>query len=202
MHVRISLLTGASDIDGGIEFLRDQVVPQLQQQKGFRGLSASGDRSAGKVNVLTMWDSEADLDASESTADKARGDAVKVFGGQATVERYEQMVWEVGSTPPGPGAKLHIRRVSMDPGLVDDNVQYFRNEVLPQMQATPGFLAARFLVDRRTGRGSSGTLWADEDARREAVARSDSRRGAAQARGIEFGEDSLFDMLFATAMRP
>jgi hypothetical protein len=37
MHVRISTVTGESDIDGGLGFLRDQGVPQLQQQKGFRG---------------------------------------------------------------------------------------------------------------------------------------------------------------------
>lgn len=110
MHVRISTVTGASDIDGGLAFLRDQVVPQLKQQNGFRGISAAGDRSAGVVTMLTVWDSEADLDASESTADKARSDAVRLMGGEVSVERYEQSLWETGDTPPGPGAKLHTSR--------------------------------------------------------------------------------------------
>jgi len=202
MHVRISLLTGATGIEEGIDFLRDQVVPQLQQQNGFRGLSASGDRASGRVNVLTMWDTEADLDASESMAEKARADATKVIGGQASVERYEQLLWEMGSVVPGPGARLHIRRVSMDPSRVDDNLDYFRREVLPQMRATPGFLSARMLMDRRTGRGSVGTLWADDESLRVSLMRANERRAEAERRGVEFGEDQTAELLYATPMRP
>ena len=198
MHVRISTITGASDIDGGIAFLRDQVVPQLQQQKGFRGLNASGDRAAGLVTVLTSWDSEADLDASESAADKARSDAVRVIGGEVSVDRYEQLVWERGDTPPGPGARLHIRQISMDPSRIDENVEFFRQAVLPEMKATPGFLGCRNLINRATGTGRVGTVWADEEALRGALANADQRRARAVDRGIEFGDDQVLEVLFAS----
>lgn len=198
MYVRISLLTGASGIDEGIDFLRDQVVPQLQQQKGFRGLTASGDRAACRINVLTTWETEADLDASESMAEKARADAAKLTGGQATVERYEQLAWEIGAIPPAPGAKLHIRRIRMDPGRVDENLEYFRRDVLPDIRSAPGFASLRVLMDRRTGAGSTGTMWVDDQSRKDSLARAAQRRPMAESRGVEFGEEQFADLFYAT----
>lgn len=202
MHVRLSMINGASDIDRGIEFLGSEVVPQLQQQKGFRGLNASGNRETHEVSILTMWDSPADLDASESMADKARTDAVKVIGGEVTVERYEQLVWELGTVPPAPGAKLHIRHIRMEPSKVDDNADYFRQDVLPQIKSTPGFLGVRLLMDRATGQGRVGTMWADDESRQGSLARAEQRRATAQSHGVEFGREQFLDVLFATPMKP
>jgi heme-degrading monooxygenase HmoA len=197
MYARITTVTGASDIDGGVAFLRDQVLPQMQQQKGFRGISAAGDRTTGVVTVLSVWDSEADLDASESMAEKARGDALRVLGGEVTVERYEQNVWEVGDTPPAPGAKLQIRHIKMDPSRIDENLEFFRQNVVADMKATPGFRGVRHLIDRSTGEGRVGSLWADEDSLAAAQAKAEQRRAIARDRGVEFGEDRVLEVLFA-----
>lgn len=199
MHVRITTVTDASNIDGGLAVLRDQVLPQMRQQHGFRGLSASGDRAAGVVAVLSVWDSEADLEASESAADKARGDAVRIMGGEVSVERYEQTVWAVGDTRPGPGAKLHIRHVKVDPARIEENLEFFRRTVVPEMRARPGFLAVRQLIDRSTGHGRAGSVWADEDSLSASLAQSGQRRALAKDRGVEFGEDRVLEVLF-TAM--
>ena len=43
MHARISTISGTTDIEAGVRFLGEKVVPELQQQRGFRGLTASGD---------------------------------------------------------------------------------------------------------------------------------------------------------------
>jgi quinol monooxygenase YgiN len=199
MHARITTVTGASNIDGGLAVLRDQVLPQMRQQTGFRGLSASGDRAAGVVTVLSVWDSEADLEASESAADKARGDAVRIMGGEVSVERYEQTVWTVGDTRPGPGAKLHIRHVKIDPARIEENLEFFRRTVVPEMKARPGFLAVRHLIDRSTGQARVGSVWADEDSLSASLAQSGQRRALAKDRGVEFGEDRVLEVLF-TAM--
>jgi len=199
MHVRITTLAGASDIDAGVALLRDQVLPQLQQQRGFRGLSAAGDRTAGVVTVLSMWDSQADLEASESVADKARADAAAVMGGELSVERYEQTVWTVGDTRPGPGARLHIRHVKVDPARIDENLEFFRQTVVPQMKARPGFLAVRHLIDRSTGEARVGSVWADQGSLSASLAQSEQRRAMATDRGVEFGDDQVLEVLF-TAM--
>ena len=195
MHVRITTVTGASDIDGGLAFLRDHVVPQMHQQQGFRSLSAAGDRAAGVVTVLSLWDSQADLEASESAADKARDGAARLMGGEVSVGRYEQTVWEVADTRPGPGAKLHIRHIKIDPERIDGNLEFFRQTVVPDMKARPGFLAVRHLIDRGTGEGRVGSVWADQDSLAASLAQSEQRRAKANDRGIEFGRDRVLEVL-------
>jgi heme-degrading monooxygenase HmoA len=197
MHARLTTVTGAAEIDKGVAYLRDSVLPQVQQQKGFRGLSASADRSTGLVLVLALWDSEADLDASESVADKARGESLKVLGGQARVDRFEQAIWEVGEVPPQPGAKLHVRPVKMDPSRVDANLAFFKEAVLPEIKGTQGFLSVRLLMNRMTGDGRVGTVWADAATLDGARAKSEARRSTAAGRGVEFGEDMVLELVLA-----
>jgi heme-degrading monooxygenase HmoA len=194
MHARLTTVTGATDIEGGVAYLRDSVLREVQQQKGFRGLTVSADRSTGLVVVLALWESEADLDASESVADKARGESLKVLGGQARVERFEQTVWEVGQVPPKPGSKLHIRPFKMDPSRVDDNLAFFKETVLPDIKATGGFMSVRQLLNRKTGEGRVGTVWADAESLEIAVAKSDQRRPKAVERGVEFGDDMVLEV--------
>jgi heme-degrading monooxygenase HmoA len=197
MYARITTVTGASDIDGGLAVLRDEAVPQMQQQKGFRGLSAAGDRAAGEVMVLSVWDTEAHLEASESAAQKARGEVARIMGGELSVERYEQTVWEVGKTQPGSGAKLHIRHVKVDPARIDENIEFFRQTVVPEMKARPGFVGLRHLIDRSTGEARVGSVWTDEDSISASLVQSEKRRALAKDRGIEFGEDRVLDLLLA-----
>jgi quinol monooxygenase YgiN len=197
MYARITTATGASSIDAALTVLADQAVPQLRQQKGFGGLSAAGDRAAGIVTVLSLWESRADLDASESVAAKARDDAAALVGGEVNVERYEQTVWAPAETPPGPGAKLHIRQIKVDPKRIDDNLEFFRATVVPAMKARPGFLGLRHLIDRDTGEGRVGSVWVDQDSLAASLAQSEARRAMARDRGIEFGNDRVLEVLFA-----
>jgi heme-degrading monooxygenase HmoA len=199
MHARITTVTGASDIGAGLTFLDDHVVPQLRQQNGFRGLSAAGDRAAGVVTVLSLWDSQTDLEASESAASKARDDLARLMGGNVSVERYEQTVCEASDTRPGPGAKLHIRHIKMDPERIDDNLEIFRQTVVPDMKARRGFLAVRRLIDRSSGEGRVGSVWEDQDSLAASLAQSEQRRAKAKELGIEFGEELVLEVLF-TAM--
>ena len=197
MHARLTTVTGATDIDAGVAYLRDSVLPEVQQQKGFRALTASADRSTGLVVVLALWDSEADLVASESVADKARGESLKVLGGEAQVDRFEQTVWEVGEVPPKAGSKLHIRPIKMDPTRVDENLAFFKETVLPEIKATGGFMSVRQLMNRETGEGRVGTVWADATSLEVARAKSEQRRSMAAQRGVEFGDDMVLELVLA-----
>lgn len=71
--------------------------------------------------------------------------------------------------------------------------------VVPEMKARPGFLAVRQLIDRSTGEGRAGSVWADEDSLSASLAQSEQRRALAKDRGVEFGEDRVLEVLF-TAM--
>jgi heme-degrading monooxygenase HmoA len=198
MYARITTVGGATNIDEGVMHLRGEVVEQLQAQKGFRGLTANCVRETGRVSVLTLWATRDDLDASESAVEKIRREVATAFGGRAeTVERYEQTVAETGPNPPTASSRLQIRRVRMDPVKVDDNVAFFQATVLPQIMAMPGCQGIRQLIDRESGEGAVGVLWADEAAMRAADAGVPARRAVAGSRGVEFGEVTEPELLFA-----
>jgi len=197
MHVRISTINGATDLDAGIRFLGEKVVPELQQQRGFRGITASADRAAGLVAVLSLWETEQDMTASESVASKVRHEALGVMGGDVTVETFEQVVADIGDPPPAVGCTLRVVRVKMDPARVDENIEFFRSEIVPRMKATPGFRGVRNMIDRASGSGAVGTLWDDEASMNAAEAAAEQRRHEASSRGVEFGEMSTRVLLFS-----
>ena len=197
MHVRISTINGATDLDAGIRFLGEKVVPELQQQRGFRGITASADRAAGLVAVLSLWETEQDMTASESVASKVRQEALGVMGGDVTVETFEQVVADIGDPPPAVGCTLRVVRVKMDPARVDENIEFFRSEIVPRMKATPGFRGVRNMIDRASGSGAVGTLWDDEASMNAAEAAAEQRRHEASSRGVEFGEMSTRVLLFS-----
>jgi len=54
-------------IDEWIAILRDSIVPAAKQQQGFRGFIVLADRSANKGIAYSMWETEADLKATEAS---------------------------------------------------------------------------------------------------------------------------------------
>lgn len=196
MFARAVTFSGATDIEAGLTHLQGSVVPALREQKGFRGVTASADRSRGVLGVLSLWDTEADRDASDATLAKSREEGQRVIGGQVSVEQFEELLVEA-VTPPTVGCWLLLRRVSMDPAEIEANLDFFRREVLPQLKASPGFCAVRNMIDRQTGAGVVGTVWADTAAMDAAAAAADARRQQAAQGRVTFGEQSRREIVFA-----
>jgi heme-degrading monooxygenase HmoA len=46
---------------------RTAIVPNLEHQPGFKGGYMSGDRHTGKGTVITLWETEADATAMDSS---------------------------------------------------------------------------------------------------------------------------------------
>ena len=195
MHTRVLTFTGAKDIDGGVDFLRQKVVPLLNDQKGYRGVSASADRSGGVLGILSLWETESDADASGNALADVRQEAVGIVGGELTVETFEQLVADV-TDPPGVGSALMVTRISMDPAKIDENLAFFKSDVLPRIKASAGFQAVRNMINRKTGDGLVGASWASEDAMKAAAAEAQSRRPEGIARGVNFGDVSYREILF------
>ncbi|GAC1316964.1 MAG: hypothetical protein NVSMB12_14310 [Acidimicrobiales bacterium] len=197
MYVRANTVTGAKDIDTGVSLVRDKVVPVLKEQKGYRGLTISADRDAGEVGILSLWDSLADLDASDSAIGKLRQEVVAAMGGSVTVTKMEQIVAEVGSEPPSEGCSLRIIEITMDPAIVDQQIAFFRENIVPELKATAGFRLVRLMVDRAAGKGMVGSVWADEASMRAADAAAEERRVAAKGRGVEISDPRYRKILFS-----
>ena len=196
MFTRVLTFRGAKNFDDGLRLVREDALPVLQKLKGYRGMSVSADRDGGVFGILSLWDTEADREASFEPLVALRQQALDLMGGELTVEGFEELVQEVAS-PPTVGSALMVTRISMDPSKIDENLGFFKSEILPRITATPGFLALRNMIDRKTGRGVVGSVWADKDAMKNAAAEAQTRRAEARARGVSFEEDSYREILFA-----
>ena len=195
MFSRVLTFRGAKNIDGGVGVVRD-TLPVLRGLKGYRGVTASADRDGGVFGILSLWETEADRDASLDALAGARQKGLDVLGGDLTVESFEELVVEMAS-PPTVGSALMVTRISMDPSKIDENVGFFKSSILPRITAAPGFLALRNMIDRKTGRGAVGTVWTDQAAMKSAAAEAQARRDEGRARGVKFEEDSYREILFA-----
>ena len=188
MHTRLITWTNATNIDGGIEYLQNAALPVVRQQKGYRGLSATVDRSKGRMHILSIWESEVDRDASDSALGKVRDEGTEIIGGEMKVEKLEELVSEVVK-PPVPGSALMVSPFSMDPATIEENLSFFKNEIVPQIKAAPGFCSLRNMVNRKTGEGYVGTVWVDRVALdKQAEGAAVARRQAASARDLLRGD--------------
>ena len=196
MHSRLLTFRGATNVDAGVEYLRNEVMPVLNSQRGYRGVSANADRAGAILTILSLWDTEADRAASDSALGKAREEALKLVGGSLTVENLEEVASAVSKAPVR-GCVLSVTRVSMDPASIDDNIAFFKEQVLPQMQAAPGFCALRNMVDRQSGRAVVGIVFEDRASLDAFLAVGEERRAPALARGIRFDEESTREILLS-----
>jgi hypothetical protein len=195
MFSRVITYRGAKNVDGGVGVVRES-LPLLRDLKGYRGVTASADRDGGVFGILSLWETEADRDASLDALAGARQQGLDVLGGDLTVENFEELVVEMAS-PPTVGSALMVTRISMDPSKIDENLGFFKSSILPRITAAPGFLALRNMIDRKTGNGAVGTVWADQGAMKSAAAEAQARRDEGRARGVNFEGDSYREILFA-----
>jgi heme-degrading monooxygenase HmoA len=93
MHVRLSRFAGLPPerIDDTIDEFREQQLPELEGQAGFKGVLVMLNRGTGQAAALTFWENEADLHASEKVASRAREAAVASAqpAREPIVDRYE-----------------------------------------------------------------------------------------------------------------
>ena len=121
MHARMTTLEGSTDrMDEGVRQVREHVLPQLQQQDGFRGFIALGNRESGKLIGISFWESEQAMQAAEEVGDRTRRDAAEATGDTiAGVERFEVALFEVPSAGPVSGVTDTVGGVT---GGVTDTV--------------------------------------------------------------------------------
>jgi len=59
MYARTTTIRGSSQaIDDATAYMRDEVMPAVQQMDGFVGLSFLADRDSGRCIVATAWQTE------------------------------------------------------------------------------------------------------------------------------------------------
>jgi len=93
MYARVTLAQlQPGKVDELLKFLREHVVPAAQAQQGFKGLLLLTDETTNKGTAIALWETEADLAASEAsdgyyTVQLARG--VHFFAAPPVRETYQ-----------------------------------------------------------------------------------------------------------------
>ncbi|MGH2534522.1 MAG: antibiotic biosynthesis monooxygenase [Thermomicrobiales bacterium] len=94
MFARVSTFAGSPEtIDEHIAANQNRIETALRQLDGFEGFYVLVDRKAGKWLVITLWENEEALRASEQAATQIRDDSAERGSSTITaVERFEVAV--------------------------------------------------------------------------------------------------------------
>ncbi len=96
MHARLTRYEGGApdDIEETLQRKKNVLPTEPGQAEGMKGVVFLTDRSSGEVVVISLWEDEDALHASEDEATRVR-DEVTEPGESATVLHYEVALLEV-----------------------------------------------------------------------------------------------------------
>ncbi|HEY6539375.1 MAG TPA: hypothetical protein VIZ18_00480 [Ktedonobacteraceae bacterium] len=83
--------------DEAMQMYRESLLPEARKQRGFKGAMALLDRSANKGMSITLWETEADAQASGTSSpylQEQQANVASLFAAAPVVETYEVTVQE------------------------------------------------------------------------------------------------------------
>ncbi|SNR56365.1 hypothetical protein [Blastococcus mobilis] len=165
MHARSTSIRGnANNLDAGIAYVRDEVLPSIGESEGCVGLSMLTDRESGRCIVATAWTDEQAMRASSEEARTVRHRLLHTLGG----EHADVLEWEIAvlhrDHPAGDGAGAQVTWARISPTHIDDLLDAYRSNLMPKLQELPGFCSVSMLVDRRNARTVSVTSFESREA--------------------------------------
>src|SRR3712207_3384164 len=163
MHARSTTIKADPDnLDAGIAFTRDEVMPAIQQIDGCIGLSMLTDRESGRCIVTTSW---ADADSMRAATEDVHPIRLMQALGAQGLDIQE---WEIAvlhrKRSVGNGAGAQVTWARIPPNHLNELLDAYRHNLMPRLQDLMGFDSLSMLVDRRTGRTVSVTAFESRDA--------------------------------------
>jgi heme-degrading monooxygenase HmoA len=94
MFARVRTTSGVPEkVDDGIRHFRENVVASYKDVAGFKGAYMLVNRQSGKIVGITLWDTEASMQATGRTSEKLRAAGSQVVSGATPApEEYEVVV--------------------------------------------------------------------------------------------------------------
>ena len=90
MQARVITFEGSpQSAQGAPQRFREEVLPKLRAQGGFRGALVLLDRESGKFLGVTLWDSDEDLKAAARSMDAVRDANTSAMGVSQRTEDFE-----------------------------------------------------------------------------------------------------------------
>jgi hypothetical protein len=198
MHARSTTVRGRREsVDDGIAYVRDTVMPAVQQMDGCIGLSMLADRMSGRCIVTTAW---ADAEALRRSADGVaplRQRAAEIMGGQASVNEWEIAVLH-RMHESAEGACTRVIWSRGDPARMDRVIDAFRMSMIARIEDLPGFCSLSLMVDRANGRLATAVNYDDREQMNRAQEQGMALRHQFNSQmGLEATEVAEFDLAVA-----
>lgn len=97
MHAQVTTIeTSPAKLDDTIRHVREQLLPELQGSKGFKGFVALSDPQDGKLLGITLWENEEAEQSTQEVTSRIRGGISNPLGGAITgTEEYGVSIFEV-----------------------------------------------------------------------------------------------------------
>ena len=186
-----------SEIDAGVRYVTEEVMPEIMAMDGCIGLSMLVDREAGRCIATSAWTDARSMRAADAALRPMREQAGVILGGNPQVDEWEIAVLHRDHRTTD-STCVRCTWLQMEPERVDDAIERFRSEVLPTAEGMAGFCSASLMVDRQSGRAVSSVTWDSREAMedsREAATQLRSR--VAKASGAQIQDVAEFDLVLA-----
>jgi len=198
MFARSTTITGdPGNVEAGITYLRDEVMPALTGMDGCIGLSMLVNRETGRCIATSSWSSEEAMRATESAVSPRRSRAAEILGGEVQVDEWEIAVMH-REHEAREGSWCRVTWVQADLSEIDRSLEYYKNTVLPRLEESEGFCSASLMINRTTGRGC-GTARFDSRATLDATREQARAQREERTRmgGLEFTEIDECELVIA-----
>ena len=173
MYARSTTIHGNPEsVDGGIDFVRDELMPAVRGMDGCVGLSLLADRDSGMCIVTTSWRDRETMQASAEGVRSMRERAVQVFGGE-----YEVQEWEVSAMhrrhEAHHGACARVTWIRGEPDGMEHAIDAFRMSLMPRLDDLAGFCSVSLMTHPAEGMAVSAVTY---DSREDMVENRESAR--------------------------
>jgi len=104
MHARVTRYEGGSPeaMEENLQRKKHVLPTELGQTEGMKGIVFLTDRESGAITVISLWEDEQALQASEDEAVRVREEVLE-SGESASVQHCEVALLEVEQSPPATG---------------------------------------------------------------------------------------------------
>jgi quinol monooxygenase YgiN len=186
-----------ANIDAGIRYVSEEVMPAITAMDGCIGLSMLVDRDSGMCIATSAWNDDQSMQAADAALRPMRAEAAKIMGGNMNVDMWEIAVLHRDHRT-SDSTSVRCTWMRSDPARIDDAIALFRSEVLPTAENMGGFCSASLMVDRGAGRAVSAVTWDSRqamEASREAA--KELRSMVAEKAGAQIEDVAEFELALA-----
>ena len=198
MYARSTTITGTpGNVDLGVVYVRDRVLPAVLGMDGFVGLSMLADRHSGRCIVTTAWEDRTALHRSAKEVKAIRARAADILGGPAMVEDWTiAVLHRLHPAPEGACARVTWSRGR--PDRLDQMTDAFGVSLVPRLEDIPGFCSVSMLVEPAEGRTTTTVTYESREAMQASLDRAtELRHEFSRLMGARLLEVATFELVVA-----